>query len=167
MKTVNLRLGVLAAMLVAALAFSAALWVHREDVLGSAYQGVGSALGQIQFAGQTLQQDPSSAGQQRAAYLIAQAAGELFEASPILAQEGYDYNVVTAFAVGLQHFGGELQSGHESRRLVQRQSEVLIALPRTVSPTFRTDSISTMGRELLNQMGSVAHRLAEAGVFPN
>ena len=164
MKATHLLCRALGIVLVASLAFSAALWVHREDVLSAALEGVGSAVGQVQFAGQLLEQDPSTAGQRQAAYVVAQAAGQILEAAPVVSQEGYSGDDATGFATWLMSFEGQLQAGQEPRQLVERQAKMLIALPRTVSPTYKTDSFAVMGNGLLRKLPTVERIFTTAGV---
>jgi len=152
-------------LLAASMVFSAALWVHRESVLTAACDGVGSAVGQIQFAGHLLEQDPSAAGQREAAYVVAQAVGQLLEAAPVVAQEGYAEISVTSFSLGLQAFEGRLQDGRESRKLVERQAKALAGLGPGISRTFRTDAFSALGRDLLEKLPTVTRAFKAAGVF--
>ncbi len=164
MKATHLLCRALGIALVAALAFSAALWVHREDVLSAALAGVGSAVGQVQFAGRVLKQDPSAAGQRQAAYVIAQAAGQILEAAPVVSQEGYSGDDVTGFGTQLMSFEGQLQAGQEPRQLVKRQAKMLIALPETVSPANRTGNFLVMGNALLRKLPTVERIFTNAGV---
>ncbi len=164
MKPAQLLGRALGIALLGSLVFSTALWVHRQDVLDATLQGVGSAVGQIQFAGHLLEQDPSSTGQRQAAYVIAQASGQILEAAAVVGQEGYNGDDVTGFALGLQQFGGQLQSESEPRQLVERQARALVALPRRVSATFKTNSFEVTGRELLQQLPTVMRTFTAAGI---
>lgn len=164
MRSTKLWVGLLATLLVASLVAVAALWVHREDVFASACQGMSSALEQLYEAGGALQRDPSPAGQQQAAYLVAQAVGEIDAVSPIVAQEGFGNSSVLSLGEGLQIYEGNLQGGAEPRQLVERQAHTLLTLPSDVSRTYRTDS--TLGREFLTKLNVVSHQLVDGGIVP-
>jgi hypothetical protein len=164
LKPAHLLSVALGTFLVASLAFSAALWVHREDVLSAALLGVGSAVGQIQFAGRVLAQNPSATGQRQAAYVIAQAAGQIMEAAPVVGQEGYSADGAIGLGIRLQAFVGQLQMGEESRQLVARQRKALIRLPRLVSPGYKTNPFDVMGRDLPHKLPTVERELTNAGI---
>jgi hypothetical protein len=165
MRSGKLTIGTLSVLLTASLIFSAALWVHREDVLSATLQGIDSAIGELQFAGYDLEQNRSATGQRNVAYMVTQAVGQLMEAAPVLGQEGYDGNAVYGFAIELLTFTGKLEAGTESKQVLERQARALAGLPSMLSPTYRKDSAEVLGRRFLNDMANVSIRFTEDGVF--
>jgi len=161
----RLTIGMLSALLAASMIFSAALLVHRADVLSATLQGVDAAVGEIQFAGYDLEQDPSPAEQRNVAYVVMQAVGQLMEAAPVLGQEGYDRDAVYGFAIDLMTYTGKLEAGTESRVVLRHQARALAGLPSMLSPTYRKDSADVLSRRFLDDMAKVSIRFIAAGVF--